>query len=104
LASVSIRAMHLSVELNAGLGLVIGGQVDLAVELVLPVGEAAAVLELALAPQLPVPAHLRLELYAVGSNEVSALRLALEVALGLLDCGFEELLLRWVLVFLAVVG
>ena len=52
--------------------------------------ERAAIVELALSKQLPIPAHLRLELHLVLLHKVVSLLLRVEVALGPLDgCPFE---------------
>jgi hypothetical protein len=58
LAPGSIRAVELLVVLLAEARLVLGGHVQLLLELRLPMGEGAAVPEAAIVRQLPISAHL----------------------------------------------
>jgi len=61
---------------------------------VVPVSEGTLVLELAFPKELPVPAHLSLELNLVLSDEIFPFLFRLEVLLGLLDSGLFVVLVR----------
>lgn len=56
-------------------------------------GETARVFEVATASELPVLAHLSLELHLVALDKLLSLLLALEMPLGFLDCGELVILL-----------
>lgn len=75
-------------ELKADFSLVVGGEVSLLHKFVVTVREGTLGLELALAVEHPVPAHLSPELYLVLLHEVVPLLLAVEVLLGFLHSTF----------------
>lgn len=77
-------------ELVAELGLVVGGKVCFLMKFMFPMCERAAIVEFAFAKQLPIPAHLSLELHLVLLYKVIALLLGVEVTLGSLNSGTLE--------------
>ena len=90
LASSTELTVTKFVEGFTDLGLKVGGEMFLALQFVVSVGERAFGFELALAGHLPVSAHLSLELHLVLLDEALSLLLGLKVLLGL----FEALMLR----------
>ncbi len=80
-------------ELVAEFCLVVGGKVCFLMKFIFSMCERAAIVELALSKQLPIPAHLGLELHLVLLHKVVPLLLRVEVALGSLDGGSLELVL-----------
>ena len=78
-------------KLGAKFSLEVVGEVHLFVQFVLPVGKGTLVLELALAIEVPVLAHLSLILQLVALHEVVSLHLRLEELLWLLDRGIDVL-------------
>ena len=94
LASSTKLAVTKFVEGFADLGLEVGGEMLLALQFVLSVGEGAFGFELALAGHLPVSANLGLELHLVLLHEALSLLFGLKVLLWLLEALMLRILSR----------
>jgi hypothetical protein len=87
LASIPVRTVRSRVELVAELGLVVGGKVCFLMKFIFPMCERAAIIKFAFAKQLPIPAHLSLELHLILLYKVITLLFGVEVTLGSLHSG-----------------
>ena len=81
-------------ELDAGFSFKVLGKVDFFVEFVVSVGEGALVLELTLAEEFPVSAHLCLVFDLVGPNELLSLLIRIKLSLRFLQSSLQVLFLR----------
>ncbi len=87
LATIAIRAEAGLMKLDAGLSLKVRWDMLLLDQFLSPMSEGAGVLEVAGPCQLPVPAHLCLQLRLILFYELITVSLRCEVLFGALDCG-----------------
>ena len=86
LATIAIGAEASLMKLHAGLSLKVRWDMLLLDEFMSPMREGAGLLEVAGACDLPVPAHLRLQLRLILLNELITVSLRCELLFRALDC------------------
>ena len=86
LTTVTVGAVHLFMELDAGSGLIIIGEMDLGNKFMFSMCKWALILELAKAKEFPVTAHFRLELNLVISHKSVSFLCIIELLFGPLHC------------------